>query len=73
MRDDTMGGLIAFAIATPVVVICCGGGGILMAGILVGLGGWLTGFGGIATMVAALAAMVLLRGYRRRRARRTAR
>lgn len=36
MRDDTMGGRIAFAIATPVVVICCGGGGILLAGLAAG-------------------------------------
>ena len=66
MRDDFRGGLLATAIATPVVVICCGGGVILSA-ILGGIGGWLTGLGGIATMVAALGAGLVVRQIGRKR------
>jgi hypothetical protein len=72
MRDDHMGGLLAFVIAAPIMVICCGGGGVILAAILGGIGGWLTGLGGIATIVAALGAMLVWREIRRSRARRLA-
>lgn len=65
MRDDWMGGLLAFVVAAPVMVICCGGGGILLAAVLGGIGGWLTGLGGVATVVAALGAYLLVRAIRR--------
>lgn len=69
MRDDHMGGLLAFVIAAPIMVICCGGGGVILAAILGGIGGWLTGLGGIATIVAALGAILVWREIRRSRSR----
>lgn len=71
MRDDWMGGLLAFVIAAPIMVICCGGGGVILAAVLGGIGGWLTGLGGIATLIAALVAMLVWREIRRSRAMRS--
>lgn len=68
MRDDHMGGLLAFAIAAPIMVICCGGGGVILAAILGGIGGWLSGLGGIATVIAAFGTVLLVREVRRHRA-----
>ncbi|GAB4283715.1 MAG: hypothetical protein Kow0058_02630 [Roseovarius sp.] len=76
MRDDWMGGLLAFAVAAPVMVVCCGGGGIAVAAILGGIGGWLSGWlsglGGVATMVAAGGGLLVWGEIRRRRAGRRA-
>lgn len=69
MRDDWMGGLLAFVVAAPIMVICCGGGGVILAAILGGIGGWLTGLGGIATVIAAFGGLLLWREIRRSRAR----
>lgn len=70
MRDDWMGGLLAFVIAAPIMVVCCGGGGVILAAILGGVGSWLTGLGGIASVVVALVAMLVWRDIKRYRARR---
>jgi hypothetical protein len=42
MRDNLMGGLLAFGIATPVLVVCCGGGTALLAVVFGGIGAWLS-------------------------------
>lgn len=72
MRDDRMGGFLAFVIAAPIMVVCCGGGGALVAALLGGLGGWLTGLGGIATVLAAVGGYLFWREIRRGRAKRAA-
>lgn len=66
MRDDYMGGLLAFIIAAPVMVICCGGGGAILAAILSGL----MGLGGIATVLTALGVFLIVRQVLRHRAAR---
>ena len=71
MRDDWMGGLLAFGVAAPVMVVCCGGGGVILAATLGGIGGWLTGLGGIAAVTAALGGLLFWREIRRVRARQT--
>lgn len=68
MRDGFLAGLLATAIAAPVMILCCGGGGVILAVILGGIGGWFSGLGGIATVIAALGAVLLLREVRRHRA-----
>ena len=45
MRDNLMGGLIATAVAAPVMVICCGGGGVILGVILWAVGGLMSGLG----------------------------
>lgn len=72
MRDDHMGGLLAFIMAAPIMVVCCAGGGVILAAVLGGIGGWLTGLCGSATAVVALFAMLMWRDIRRSRARRAA-
>lgn len=46
MRDDLMGGVLAMAVAAPVVIVCRGGGGVVLAGLSGAIGGWLDGLGG---------------------------
>ena len=59
MRDNLMGGLLAFGIATPVVIVCCGGGAALIAAAFGGIGAWLSGLGGLSiALVAALAFLI---------------
>ncbi|MFT5488300.1 MAG: hypothetical protein ACI9MU_003226 [Alphaproteobacteria bacterium] len=53
MRDNLMGGLLAFGIAAPVVVVCCGGGTAVLAALFGGVGAWLSGMSGIAVLVLA--------------------
>jgi membrane protein implicated in regulation of membrane protease activity len=67
MRDDWMGGLVAVAVAAPVMIVCCGGGGVLLAGIMAALGGLASGLGWIAAGGLALAAAMLWRRIGRRR------
>lgn len=43
MRDDLPGGVLVTAVAAPVLTECCGGGGLLLAGFVGTIGGWLTG------------------------------
>jgi len=60
MRDNLMGGLLAFGVAAPVMIVCCGGGTALLAAVFGGVVAWLSGLGGIAiAMVAALAFLVV--------------
>ncbi|WP_386630456.1 hypothetical protein [Sulfitobacter geojensis] len=60
MRDNLMGGLLAFGVAAPVMVMCCGGGTALLAAVFGGLGAWLSGLGWIVVaLVAALAFLVV--------------
>ena len=71
MRDNLMGGLLAFGVATPVVIVCCGGGTALIAAVFGGLGAWLSGLGWIVVaLVVALAFLVVreLRQSAKRRA-----
>ena len=53
MRDNLMGGLLAFGISAPVVVVCCGGGTALLAALFGAVGAWLSGGNGIAVLVLA--------------------
>ena len=65
MRDNLMGGLLAFGIAAPVVVVCCGGGTALLTAVFGGLGAWLSGLGGIAIALVAALAFLVVREVRR--------
>lgn len=66
MRDDLMGGVLATAVAAPVVIVCCGDGGVLLAGLSGAIGGWLGGLGGIAALTVAVGAALSWRSLRRR-------
>ncbi len=72
MRDNLMGGLLDFGIATPVVIVCCGGKTALLAAVIGGVGAWLSGFGGISVALAAALAVLMLRDIRRANKRRAA-
>ena len=65
MRDNLMGGLLAFGIAAPVVVVCCGGGTAVLAALFGGVGAWLSGMNGIAVLVLAGLTYLILRALRR--------
>ncbi|WP_375567559.1 hypothetical protein [Oceaniradius stylonematis] len=65
MRDDLMGGALATAVAAPVLIACCGGGGILLAGFVGAIGGWLTGLTGISVLLAAAAVALTWRTMHR--------
>ena len=65
MRDNLMGGLLAFGIAAPVVVVCCGGGTAVLAALFGGVGAWLSGMSGIAMLVLAGLTYLILRALRR--------
>ena len=61
MRDNLMGGLLAFGVAAPVVIVCYGGGTALLAAAFGGLAAWMSGLGWIAvTLVVALAFLVVV-------------
>ena len=64
MRDNLMGGLLAFGIAAPVVVVCCGGGTAVLAALFGGVGAWLSGMSGIAMLVLAGLTYLILRALR---------
>lgn len=66
MRDDLMGGVLATAIAAPIVVVCCGGGGVLFVGLTGAIGGWLSGLGGLAALIVAAGVALSWRSVRRR-------
>lgn len=67
MRDDLLGGLMATAIAAPLVVVCCGGAP-LLAG-LVGAGiGLVSGLGWFTIGPLAALAALIWRSVRRTRA-----
>ncbi len=70
MRDNLMGGLLAFGIVTPVVIVCCGGGTALLAATVGGIGTWLSGFGGISIALVAALALLVVREVRRSAKRR---
>jgi len=65
MRDNLMGGLLAFGIAGPVVVVCGGGGTAELAALFGGIGAWLSGVYGIAVLVLAGLTYLIVRALRR--------
>lgn len=65
MRDNLMGGLLAFGIAAPVVVVCCGGGTVVLAALFGGIGAWLSGMSGIAVLVLAGLTYLIVGALRR--------
>jgi hypothetical protein len=70
MRDNLMGGLLAFGVAAPVVIVCYGGGTALLAAAFGGLAAWMSGLGWIAvTLVVALAFLVVREFWRSARRR----
>ena len=70
MRDNLMGGLLAFGVATPVVIVCCGGGTALLAAAFGGLGAWMSGLGWISVALVAALAFLVVREFRRSAKRR---
>lgn len=63
MKDSSTGGLLAFLVATPVVVICCGGKAALIGTALFGTAGFLTGTNLLTIgLVATLGGIVFLAG-----------
>lgn len=72
MRDNLMGGLLAFGIATPVLIVCCGGGAALLAAMFGGIGAWLSRLGGLSiALVAALAFLIVCEVRRAAKSRAT--
>jgi len=65
MRDNLMGGLLAFGVAAPIMIVCCGGGTALLTAVFGGLGAWLSGLGGIAIALVAALAFLVVREVRR--------
>ncbi len=70
MRDNLMGGLQAFGVATPVVIVCCGGGTALLAATFGGIGAWLSGLGWIVVALVAALTFLVIREYRQSAERR---
>jgi membrane protein implicated in regulation of membrane protease activity len=65
MRDNLMGGLLAFGVAAPIMIVCCGGGTALLAAVFGGFGAWLSGWGGLAIAFVAALAFLVVREFRR--------
>ncbi|KAA0910213.1 hypothetical protein ACFSDD_27860 [Salipiger marinus] len=65
MRDNLMGGLLGFGVATPVVIVCCGGGTALLAAAFGGLAAWMSGLGWIAVALVVALAFLVVREFRR--------
>ena len=65
MRDNLMGGLLAFGITAPVVVVCCGVGTAVLAALFGGVGGWFSGVNGTAVLVLAGLTYLIVRALRR--------
>ncbi len=70
MRDNLMGGLLAFVVAAPVMVVCCGGGTALLIAVFGGLGAWLSGLGWIVVALVAALTFLVVREFRRSAKRR---
>lgn len=70
MRDNLMGGLLAFGIAAPVVVVCCGGGLALLVAVFGGIGAWLSGFGVVSIALVTAPTFLVVREVRRAAKRR---
>ena len=64
MRDNLMGGLLAFGVATPVVIVCCGGGTALLAAAFGGFAAWMSGLGWIAVALVVALAFLVVREFR---------
>lgn len=69
MRDNLMGGLLAFGVAAPVMIVCCGGGAALIAAVFGGIGAWLSGLGGLSIALVVALAFLIVREVRRGRKR----
>jgi len=70
MRDGFQGGLVATAIAAPVVILCCGGGAfVLESGAISAVGTWLGGGGLVAAAGVGLVVAFAIRQVIRRRSR----
>ncbi|MBE1295427.1 hypothetical protein I3V23_06570 [Rhodobacterales bacterium HKCCA1288] len=70
MRDNLMGGLLAFGVAAPVVIVCYGGGTALLAAAFGGLAAWMSGLGWIAVTLVVALAFLVVREFRRSARRR---
>lgn len=70
MRDNLMGGLLAFGIAAPVLIVCCGGGAAPLAVMFGGIGAWLSGLDGLSIALVAALAFLVVREVRRAAKRR---
>ena len=70
MRDNLMGGLLAFGVAAPVMIVCCGGGTAVLAATFGGIGAWPSGLGGISIALVAALAFLVVREVRRAAKRR---
>ena len=70
MRDNLMGGLLAFGVAAPDVIVCCGGGTTLLAAAFGGLAAWMSGLGWIAVALVAALTFLVVREFRRSAKRR---
>ncbi|RKF12323.1 hypothetical protein D6850_18480 [Roseovarius spongiae] len=66
MRDQTLGMILATAIAAPVGVICCGGGLALIVSAIAGLAGRLSGAGLMDAVLAAMLVGGVVMAYQRR-------
>ena len=65
MRDNLMGGLLAFGVAAPVVIVCCGGGTALLTAAFGGLAAWMSGLGWITVILVVALAFLVVREFRR--------
>ncbi len=65
MRDNLMGGLLAFGVAAPILIVCCGGGTALLAAVFGGVGACLSGLGGVAIALVVALAFLVVREVRR--------
>ena len=65
MRDNLMGGLLAFGVAAPVMIVCCGGGAALIGAVFGGIGAWLSGLGGLSIALFAALGFLVVREIRR--------
>ncbi|RKF12549.1 hypothetical protein D6850_17970 [Roseovarius spongiae] len=60
MNDQSLGMILATAIAAPVVVVCCGGGLAMLGSALVGVTGLFSGMGGLLSALLAISVGILV-------------
>ena len=65
MRDNLMGGLLAYGVAAPIVIVCCGGGTALFAAAFSGLAARMSALGWITVALVAALAFLVVREFRR--------
>ena len=64
MNDNSMGMILATAVAAPVMIMCCGGGAALLVSALAGGGGYLSGSGVLTSALIAMSVGVFLLAVR---------